>query len=64
MNAWNMMMENESSGFGFFAGIVGAHNGMMAYGKRTGQFHLERVNSSKNFQHLDPYLFWIETSDY
>ena len=27
-------------GFGFFAGIVGAHNGMMAYGKRTGAFNL------------------------
>ena len=23
-------------GFGFFAGVVGAHNGMMAYGSRTG----------------------------
>jgi len=23
-------------GFGFFAGVVGAHNGMMAYGNRTG----------------------------
>ena len=30
-------------GFGFFAGIVGAHNGMMAYGKRTGLFSLNRV---------------------
>ncbi len=39
-------------GFGFFAGIVGAHNGMMAYGNRTGAYELERVNSSKNFQHL------------
>jgi saccharopine dehydrogenase (NAD+, L-lysine forming) len=39
-------------GFGFFAGIVGAHNGMMAYGKRTGLFNLERVNSGKNLQHL------------
>ena len=39
-------------GFGFFAGIVGAHNGMMAYGKRTGTFNLERVNSGKNLQHL------------
>ncbi len=39
-------------GFGFFAGIVGAHNGMMAYGKRTGSFHLDRVNSGKNLQHL------------
>ncbi len=39
-------------GFGFFAGIVGAHNGMMAYGTRTGTFHLDRVNSGKNLQHL------------
>ena len=39
-------------GFGFFAGVVGAHNGMMAYGERTGAYHLDRVNSGKNFQHL------------
>lgn len=39
-------------GFGFFAGIVGAHNGMMAYGKRTGAYRMERVNSTKNLQHL------------
>lgn len=39
-------------GFGFFAGIVGAHNGMMAYGTRTGVYHLDRVNSGKNLQHL------------
>ncbi len=39
-------------GFGFFAGIVGAHNGMMAYGERTGIFHLDRVNSQKDFRHL------------
>jgi alanine dehydrogenase len=39
-------------GFGFFAGIVGAHNGMMAYGERTGSFHLDRVNSQKDFRHL------------
>ena len=39
-------------GFGFFAGIVGAHNGMMAYGERTGTFHLDRVNSQKDFRHL------------
>src|SRR6476659_6526081 len=37
-------------GFGFFAGIVGAHNGMMAYGKCTGAFHLDRVNSEKDFR--------------
>lgn len=49
-------MEHEDGtrilGFGFFAGIVGAHNGMMAYGKRTGAFNLERVNSKKTLEHL------------
>ena len=39
-------------GFGFFAGIVGAHNGMMVYGKRTGSFTLDRVNATKSLQHL------------
>ena len=39
-------------GFGFFAGVVGAHNGMMAYGNRTGAYTLERVNSTKSLQHL------------
>ncbi len=39
-------------GFGFFAGIVGAHNGMMAYGKRTGLYQLERVYRQKNFKEL------------
>jgi hypothetical protein len=27
-------------GFGFFAGIVGAHNGLLTYGRRTGAFSL------------------------
>jgi saccharopine dehydrogenase (NAD+, L-lysine-forming) len=39
-------------GFGFFAGIVGAHNGIMAYGNRTGSFILNRVNSQKTLRHL------------
>lgn len=39
-------------GFGFFAGVVGAHNGMMAYGNRTGKIQLERVYKQKNFQQL------------
>ncbi|MDQ6762763.1 MAG: NAD(P)-dependent oxidoreductase [Bacteroidota bacterium] len=39
-------------GFGFFAGAVGAHNGMMAYGNRTGNFSLSRVYKQKNFQQL------------
>ena len=39
-------------GFGFFAGIVGAHNGMMAYGNRSGSFKLNSVYSSKDYRHL------------
>lgn len=39
-------------GFGFFAGIVGAHNGIMAYGHRTGEFSLGRVYRSKSFRDL------------
>jgi len=39
-------------GFGFFAGVVGAHNGIMAYGKRTGLYHLGRVHQQSNFQEL------------
>ena len=39
-------------GFGFFAGVVGAHNGMLAYGRRTGEFTLGQVNSTKNLQYL------------
>jgi saccharopine dehydrogenase (NAD+, L-lysine-forming) len=39
-------------GFGFFAGIVGAHNGMMAYGNRTKTFLLERVYKQKDFRSL------------
>ena len=47
-------------GFGFFAGVVGAHNGMMAYGNRTGAFHLNRVNSAKTFQHLIHQYFGLK----
>jgi alanine dehydrogenase len=39
-------------GFGFFAGIVGAHNGIMAYGNRTGAFNLERVHKIKDYREL------------
>ncbi|MGF2412996.1 NAD(P)-dependent oxidoreductase [Ferruginibacter sp.] len=39
-------------GFGFFAGIVGAHNGMMAYGKRTNLFNLNRVYQQKDYRNL------------
>lgn len=30
--------------FGYYAGMVGAHNGIWAFGKRTGQFKLPRMN--------------------
>ncbi|RYY24003.1 MAG: alanine dehydrogenase [Chitinophagaceae bacterium] len=39
-------------GFGFFAGIVGAHNGMMAYGKRSGLYELDRVYKQRSFREL------------
>jgi alanine dehydrogenase len=49
-------MEHEDGqriiGFGFFAGIVGAHNGMMVYGRRTGSFELDRVYKQKDFKEL------------
>lgn len=39
-------------GFGFFAGIVGAHNGMMAYGNRTGKYNMGRVGDRKDYKDL------------
>ena len=39
-------------GFGFFAGVVGAHNGMMAYGNRTGLYNLQRVYKQRSFREL------------
>ncbi|MBM3432992.1 MAG: alanine dehydrogenase [Bacteroidetes bacterium] len=39
-------------GFGFFAGVVGAHNGMMAYGNRTGLYSLDRVYKQRSFRDL------------
>jgi alanine dehydrogenase len=39
-------------GFGFFAGIVGAHNGIMAYGNRTKEFQLGRVIDVKDYIEL------------
>ena len=39
-------------GFGFFAGVVGAHNGMMVYGKRSGNYELGRVFEVKDYRDL------------
>ncbi|MGZ3882140.1 MAG: NAD(P)-dependent oxidoreductase [Flavisolibacter sp.] len=57
-------MEHEDGqriiGFGFFAGVVGAHNGMMAYGERTGLFHLDRVYKQKDFKELIHSYFGVK----
>jgi alanine dehydrogenase len=49
-------MEHEDGqrilGFGFFAGVVGAHNGIMAYGKRTKTYKLDRVYVQNSFRKL------------
>lgn len=39
-------------GFGFFAGVVGAHNGIMAYGERTKKYTLNRVYKHKDYRAL------------
>ena len=39
-------------GFGFFAGVVGAHNGMMAYGNRAGLYKMDRVYKQRSFREL------------
>lgn len=36
--------------FGRFAGIVGAHNGMMTYGRRTSAFVLEQMHQYDDYQ--------------
>jgi saccharopine dehydrogenase (NAD+, L-lysine-forming) len=47
-------------GFGFFAGIVGAHNGIMAYGNRTGAFSLPRVFQNKDYRSLIHHYFGLK----
>ncbi len=47
-------------GFGFFAGIVGAHNGIMCYGNRTKQFELKRVSSVKDYRQLIQSYFGLK----
>ncbi|HTE29111.1 MAG TPA: NAD(P)-dependent oxidoreductase [Chryseolinea sp.] len=46
-------------GFGFFAGVVGAHNGMMAYGNRTGLYKLDRVYKQRSFRDLIHHYFGL-----
>ncbi len=47
-------------GFGFFAGIVGAHNGMMAFGKRKGLYNLERVYKHHDYRKLIDTYFGLK----
>lgn len=47
-------------GFGFFAGVVGAHNGIMAYGNRTGAFQLPRVFQNKDYCSLIHHYFGLK----
>lgn len=39
-------------GFGYWAGVVGAHNGLLTYGKKFGTFDLAAVHTLKNFSAL------------
>lgn len=39
-------------GFGHFAGVVGAHNGLLAYGKRTGAFTLKPAYLCRDFDEI------------
>lgn len=47
-------------GFGFFAGVVGAHNGIWAYGNRTGLFELPRVYKNKDYRTLIKQYFGLK----
>ncbi len=39
-------------GFGFFAGVVGAHNGILTYGKKWNKYNLPAVHTLKNFDEM------------
>ncbi|MCB0375770.1 MAG: alanine dehydrogenase, partial [Sinomicrobium sp.] len=41
--------------FGRFAGMVGAHNGVMTYGLRTRTFHLPRMQEFMDYEHVRSY---------
>lgn len=45
-------------GFGLFAGIVGAHNGLRTYGKKTGLYDLPKAHEVKDYKELlDAYQY-------
>jgi saccharopine dehydrogenase (NAD+, L-lysine forming) len=47
-------------GFGFFAGIVGAHNGLLTYGKKTGSFNLPAVHRFTDFREVIRQYFEVK----
>lgn len=47
-------------GFGFFAGVVGAHNALWTYGKRTGLFSLPRVVDCQDYTALIRHYFGLK----
>lgn len=47
-------------GFGFFAGVVGAHNGIWSYGKRKNIFELPRVYHCKDYRTLINHYFGLK----
>lgn len=44
--------EQRILGFGLYAGIVGAHNGLMAYGKKTGLYELPAAHSLRSYEEV------------
>ncbi len=44
--------EQRILGFGLFAGIVGAHNGLLTYGRKFGLYELPAAHDVKNFREL------------
>ena len=44
--------EQRILGFGYYAGIVGAHNGLLAYGKKFGQYSVPPAHTIKSYADL------------
>jgi hypothetical protein len=44
--------EQRILGFGLFAGIVGAHNGLMTYGKKYGKYDLPAAHEVRDYKEL------------
>ncbi|MEM8585457.1 MAG: NAD(P)-dependent oxidoreductase [Bacteroidota bacterium] len=49
--------------FGFYAGMVGAHNGIWAYGKRTSSFKLPRLKECFDYKEAKGHYAQIEWPD-